>query len=73
MAMDTRIADYLDFLGELGAANAPYFLEGGQAVNFWAEYFSNKGAGEAVEQYRPPTRKRNNACFLQATIEDRPA
>ena len=57
MAMETRIADYLDFLGELGAANAPYFLEGGQAVNFWAEYFSNKGAGEAIERYRPFTSK----------------
>ena len=57
MAMETRIVDYLDFLGGLGAANAPYFLEGGQAVNFWAEYFSNKGAGEALEQYRPFTSK----------------
>lgn len=57
MAMETRIADYLDFLGELGAANAPYFLEGGQAVNFWAEYFSNKGAGAAIERYRPFTSK----------------
>lgn len=37
MAMETRIADYLDFLGELGTANAPFFLEGGQALNFWAE------------------------------------
>ena len=57
MEMETRIADYLDFLGKLGEANAPYFLEGGQAVNFWAEYFSNKGAGEAIERYRPFTSK----------------
>ncbi len=55
--METRIADYLDFLGDLGAANAPYFLEGGQAVNFWAEYFSNKGAGESIERFRPFTSK----------------
>lgn len=33
MAMETRIADYLDFLGKLGEANAPYFLEGGRAIN----------------------------------------
>jgi len=57
MAMETRIADYLDFLGDLGAANAPYFLEGGQAVNFWAEYFSNKGAEEAMKRFRPFTSK----------------
>lgn len=55
--METRIADYLDFLGELGAANTPYFLEGGQAVNFWAEYFSNKGAGAAIERFQPFTSK----------------
>ncbi len=55
--METRIADYLDFLEELGAANAPYFLEGGQAVNLWAEYFSNKGAGETIERFRPFTSK----------------
>lgn len=42
MPMETRIADYLGFLSDLGAADVPYFLEGGQAVNFWAEYFSNK-------------------------------
>jgi hypothetical protein len=40
--METRIADYLDFLGDLGASKADDFLGGGQAVNFWAEYFSNK-------------------------------
>jgi hypothetical protein len=55
--METRIADYIDFLGDLGEANAPYFLEGGQAVNFWAEYFCNKGAGEAIECFRPFTSK----------------
>lgn len=71
--METRIADYLDFLGDLGAANAPYFLEGGQAVNLWAEYFRNKGTGEALERYNPiclpvscrriPSRSRRN-CWL---------
>jgi hypothetical protein len=55
--METRIADYLDFLGDLGAANAPYFLEGGQAVNLWAEYFSNKGAEGAMNRFRPFTSK----------------
>lgn len=57
MAMETRIADYLEFLSDLGAADVPYFLEGGQAVNFWAEYFSNKRGGAHIERYRPFTSK----------------
>jgi hypothetical protein len=40
--METRIADYLDFLGELGAANAPYFLEGGQLLG---GIFQQQGRG----------------------------
>jgi hypothetical protein len=54
---ETRISDYAAFLRDLGASKADYFLGGGQAVNFWAEYFSNKGAGAAIERYRPFTSK----------------
>jgi len=43
MPPDFELADYLGFLTELGETGEPYFLEGGQAVNFWAEYFSAKG------------------------------
>lgn len=57
MGQDTRIGDYLEFLEELGASGNPYFLEGGQAVNFWAEYFSARGAGEALAEFRPFTSK----------------
>ena len=32
-------------------------MEGGQAVNFWAEYFSNKTSQMGLEQFRPFTSK----------------
>ena len=54
---ETRISDYLSFLQDLGASGADYFLEGGQAVNFWAEYFSAKGAGDALAPFLPFTSK----------------
>lgn len=57
MARDTGITDYLGFLRELSATGNAYFLEGGQAVNFWAEYFSAKGAAAAMAPYRPFTSK----------------
>jgi hypothetical protein len=53
----TRITDYLLFLKDLGSSGADYFLEGGQAVNFWAEYFSAKGAGEVLAPFQPFTSK----------------
>jgi len=53
----TRITDYLSFLKDLGASGADYFLEGGQAVNFWAEYFSAKGAGKVLAPFQPFTSK----------------
>jgi len=50
---ETRFSDYLAFLEDLGASGAPYILEGGQAVNFWAEYFSARGAGESLQPFQP--------------------
>ena len=41
---ETRVGDHLVFLKDLGKSGADSFLEGGQAVNFWAEYYSAKGA-----------------------------
>ena len=55
MAPEFRLSDYLGFLTDLGATEEPYFLEGGQAVNFWAEYFSAKDSGDALAQFRPFT------------------
>ena len=37
-ASEAGVAAYLDYLGSLRESGADYFLEGGQAVNFWAEY-----------------------------------
>ena len=48
MAPEFRLSDYLGFLIDLGSTEEPYFLEGGQAVNFWAEYFSAKDSGDAL-------------------------
>ncbi|MDP0492680.1 MAG: hypothetical protein Q7Q71_16670 [Verrucomicrobiota bacterium JB023] len=54
---ESRISDYLSFLQELDARGLDYFLEGGQAVNFWAEYFSAKGADATLKPFQPFTSK----------------
>lgn len=54
---ETRISDYAAFLHKLGASNTDYFLEGGQAVNFWAEYYSVKGADSGLAPFLPFTSK----------------
>lgn len=54
---DTRIADYASFLQDLSASGKDYFLEGGQAVNFWAEYFSARGADKRLSTFAPFTSK----------------
>lgn len=57
MAGRTKPEDYLSFLQQLDQAGQPYFLEGGQAVNFWAEYFSTREAGGALRDFQPFTSK----------------
>jgi hypothetical protein len=58
MARDTRPEDYLGVLKSLSDEGCSYFLEGGQAVNFWAEYFTlREGAVTALEKYQPFTSK----------------
>ncbi|MBT8043950.1 MAG: hypothetical protein KJO79_03280 [Verrucomicrobiae bacterium] len=42
MARSTQVTDYAEFLQTLDNKGKSYFLEGGQAVNFWAEYYSHK-------------------------------
>lgn len=58
MAEATRIEDYITFLQKLTQEGCNYFLEGGQAVNFWAEYLSAL-CGEVVglQQFQPYTSK----------------
>ncbi len=46
MAEEFAVSEFVPLLQELDAANCAYFLEGGQAVNFWAEYFTNKYSTE---------------------------
>ncbi len=50
-----RVSDFVTFLQELGKAEQAYFLEGGQAVNFWAEYFTAKEKGEKLSAFQPFT------------------
>ncbi len=57
MSRGTEVSDYLPFLADLSANNKQYFLEGGQAVNFWAEYLSAKGRCEGISDFKPFTSK----------------
>ena len=47
--------DYLEFLQSLGARTGEQFLIGGQAVNFWAEYFDHQGRPDELRALRPFT------------------
>lgn len=56
MPRNTRPKDYFSFLLELEKKGQPWFLEGGQAVNFWAEYYLKNGiANEALLEHEPFT------------------
>lgn len=56
MSCDTRPEDYTAFLQELESAGQSYFLEGGQSVNFWAEYVQATGlVGESLDSFLPFT------------------
>jgi len=57
MSRETNILDYLDFLQDLDKAKEPYFLEGGQAVNFWAEYYSAAAKAKGLQKFAPFTSK----------------
>jgi hypothetical protein len=51
------IEDYLGFLQSLLARCPAQFLFGGQAVNFWADYFDRKGDAKELHALRPFTSK----------------
>jgi hypothetical protein len=57
MSRETKILDYLAFLQDLDKAKEPYFLEGGQAVNFWAEYYSATAKVKGLQKFTPFTSK----------------
>lgn len=50
---------YLDFLMSLRESGAEFFVEGGQAVNFWAEYIDSRIQSQALATLRPFT---SNDC-----------
>lgn len=53
----THILDYVAFLQELGGTNEPHFLEGGQAVNFWAEFYTARNRAAGLHEFLPFTSK----------------
>lgn len=53
----TGVEAYLEYLKSLRESDAEYFLEGGQAVNFWAEYVDALGEGRPLSPMRPFTSK----------------
>jgi hypothetical protein len=58
MAKDTRPEDYIGVLKNLSDDGCAYFVEGGQAVNFWAEYFTLREHGiRELRKYQPFTSK----------------
>lgn len=54
---ETRYSDYLGFLRSLHEAGADFFVEGGQEVNFWAEYIDSSERMQALDPLRPFTSK----------------
>lgn len=54
---EAGIAAYLDFLQSLRESGDTYFVEGGQAVNYWAEYITSENPARPLEMLRPFTSK----------------
>ncbi|MDP4722177.1 MAG: hypothetical protein NWS48_13205 [Akkermansiaceae bacterium] len=54
---ETRISDYAAFLRDLGTSSTDYFLGGGQAVNFWAEFYSARDTAADLSPFLPFTSK----------------
>lgn len=56
-ARESGVEGYLEFLQSVGRKYPLQFLFGGQAVNFWAEYFDKLGDATALCALRPFTSK----------------
>jgi hypothetical protein len=70
MTAATRPEDYLGVLQSLTDDGCSYFLEGGQAVNFWAEYFTLREGGVIeLEKYQPFTSKDCDLWVSMAAFE----
>lgn len=48
---------YLDFLRSFRTSGEGYFLAGGQAVNFWAEFIDSRFPSQSLNAFRPFTSK----------------
>lgn len=59
--------DYAPYLQELGRANLPYFIEGGQAVNALAEFFLEDEP--ALHRFQPYTSKDCDLWVGKATLD----
>ncbi|MES2439559.1 MAG: hypothetical protein V4584_10855 [Verrucomicrobiota bacterium] len=60
---------YLDFLKSLRESGAIYFMEGGQAVNFWAEYVDSSNPSQPLRLLRPFTSKDCDVWISHITWE----
>jgi hypothetical protein len=58
---------YLDFLQSLREAGDTYFVEGGQAVNYWAEYIDAANPARPLDMLRPFTSKDCDVWISHAT------
>lgn len=54
---ESGVEDYLGFLQSLWTKHPSQFLFGGQAVNFWAEYFDRQSHPGELGSFRPFTSK----------------
>lgn len=66
---EAGIEAYLDFLQSLRECGDTYFVEGGQAVNYWAEYIDAENPAQPLEMLRPFTSKDCDVWINHTTWE----
>ena len=66
---EAGIEAYLDFLQFLHECGDTYFVEGGQAVNYWAEYIGSENPAQPLEMLRPFTSKDCDVWINHTTWE----
>ncbi len=66
---EAGIEAYLDFLQFLHECGDSYFVEGGQAVNYWAEYIGSENPAQPLEMLRPFTSKDCDVWINHTTWE----
>lgn len=66
---EAGIEAYLVFLQYLRECGDTYFVEGGQAVNYWAEYIDSANPATPLEMLRPFTSKDCDVWISHSTWE----